>query len=57
MQSNGGLMRITMGARFPNQTLTSGPAAGVVAGAALARVPGGAILSPWISAAPAPTSA
>src|SRR5262249_23616242 len=28
---------ITMGARFPNQTLTSGPAAGVVAGAALAR--------------------
>jgi N-methylhydantoinase A len=40
MQSNGGLMRITMGARFPNQTLTSGPAAGVVAGAALARVMG-----------------
>src|SRR5256712_13469686 len=37
MKSNGGLMRITMGARFPNQTLTSGPAAGVVAGAALAR--------------------
>jgi N-methylhydantoinase A len=37
MQSNGGLMRITMGARFPNQTLISGPAAGVVAGAALAR--------------------
>jgi N-methylhydantoinase A len=40
MQSNGGLMRITMGARFPNQTLTSGPAAGVVAGAALARTMG-----------------
>jgi N-methylhydantoinase A len=40
MQSNGGLMRITMGARFPNQTLTSGPAAGVVAGAALARAMG-----------------
>jgi N-methylhydantoinase A len=40
MQSNGGLMRITMGARFPNQTLTSGPAAGVVAGAALARTTG-----------------
>ena len=37
MQSNGGLMRITMGARFPNQTLISGPAAGVVAGSALAR--------------------
>jgi N-methylhydantoinase A len=40
MQSNGGLMRITMGARFPNQTLTSGPAAGVVAGAAFARAMG-----------------
>ena len=40
MQSNGGLMRITMGARFPNQTLTSGPAAGVVAGTALARADG-----------------
>ena len=26
MQSNGGLMRITIGARFPNQTLLSGPA-------------------------------
>src|SRR3984893_15616268 len=40
MQSNGGLMRITMGARFPNQTLTSGPAAGVVAGVALAEATG-----------------
>ena len=30
MQSNGGLMRITIGARFPNQTLLSGPAGGVV---------------------------
>jgi len=40
MQSNGGLMRITMGARFPNQTLTSGPAAGVVAGVALAQATG-----------------
>src|SRR6202045_169844 len=40
MQSNGGLMRITIGARFPNQTLTSGPAAGVIAGAALARATG-----------------
>lgn len=37
MQSNGGLMRINMGARFPNQTLLSGPAAGVVAGLDLAR--------------------
>src|SRR5262249_45098083 len=40
MQSNGGLMRINMGARFPNQTLISGPAAGVVAGAALAASTG-----------------
>ena len=40
MQSNGGLMRIGMGARFPNQTLLSGPAAGVVAGTALAAVTG-----------------
>ena len=30
MQSNGGLMRIDVAARFPNQTLLSGPAAGVV---------------------------
>ena len=35
MQSHGGLMRITLGARFPNQTLLSGPAAGVVSGVAL----------------------
>jgi N-methylhydantoinase A len=37
MQSNGGLMRISLGARHPNQTLLSGPAAGVIAGAELAR--------------------
>ena len=37
MQSNGGLMRISLGARNPNQTLLSGPAAGVIAGAELAR--------------------
>ena len=37
MQSNGGLMRISLGARHPNQTLLSGPAAGVIAGADLAR--------------------
>jgi N-methylhydantoinase A len=37
MQSNGGLMRISLGARHPNQTLVSGPAAGVIAGADLAR--------------------
>lgn len=30
MQSNGGLMRIDVAARYPNQTLLSGPAAGVV---------------------------
>ena len=38
MQSNGGLMRLEVGARFPNQTLLSGPAAGVVAAAELGRV-------------------
>lgn len=40
MQSNGGLMRIALGARHPNQTLLSGPAAGVIAGAELARTMG-----------------
>ena len=40
MQSNGGLMRISIGARHPNQTLLSGPAAGVVAGMALAALAG-----------------
>ena len=40
MQSNGGLMRIALGARHPNQTLLSGPAAGVIAGAHLARTMG-----------------
>jgi N-methylhydantoinase A len=38
MQSNGGLMRLAIGARHPNQTLLSGPAAGVIAGAALAAL-------------------
>jgi N-methylhydantoinase A len=38
MQSNGGLMRISLGARHPNQTLLSGPAAGVIAGVELARL-------------------
>jgi N-methylhydantoinase A len=37
MQSNGGLMRISIGARHPNQTLLSGPAAGVIAAIELAR--------------------
>jgi N-methylhydantoinase A len=37
MQSNGGLMRLSLGVRYPNQTLLSGPAAGVIAGADLAR--------------------
>ena len=40
MQSNGGLMRITLGANFPNQTLLSGPAGGVVAGEELSRITG-----------------
>jgi N-methylhydantoinase A len=38
MQSNGGLMRLSIGARFPNQTLLSGPAAGVVAATELGRI-------------------
>jgi N-methylhydantoinase A len=38
MQSNGGLMRITIAARHPNQTLLSGPAAGVIAATELARL-------------------
>jgi N-methylhydantoinase A len=38
MQSNGGIMRIADGARYPNQTLLSGPAAGVMAGYELARL-------------------
>lgn len=38
MQSNGGLMRITIAARHPNQTLLSGPAAGVIAATALAKL-------------------
>ncbi|MFN4281621.1 MAG: hydantoinase/oxoprolinase family protein [Alphaproteobacteria bacterium] len=37
MQSNGGLMRISIGARHPNQTLLSGPAAGVISATELAR--------------------
>ena len=37
MQSNGGLTRLSLAARHPNQTLLSGPAAGVIAGADLAR--------------------
>lgn len=37
MQSNGGLMRITIAARHPNQTLLSGPSAGVIAATETAR--------------------
>ena len=58
MQSNGGLMRISIGARHPNQTLLSGPAAGVIAGAdARAHCRRAATSSPSTWAAPAPTSA
>jgi N-methylhydantoinase A len=32
MQSNGGLMRMNIGARYPTQTLLSGPSGGVVGG-------------------------
>ncbi|MDP2619299.1 MAG: hydantoinase/oxoprolinase family protein [Hyphomicrobiales bacterium] len=40
MQSNGGLMRINVAARYPNETLLSGPAAGVTFAAELGRVIG-----------------
>ncbi|WP_089938566.1 hydantoinase/oxoprolinase N-terminal domain-containing protein [Candidatus Entotheonella palauensis] len=40
MQSHGGLMRINIAPRFPNQTLLSGPAAGVAAGIELAQLAG-----------------
>ena len=38
MQSNGGLMRLAAGVRFPNQTLMSGLAAGAIAGSTLAQL-------------------
>lgn len=38
MQSNGGLMRIDVAAGYPNQTLLSGPAAGVVFGSNLGEI-------------------
>lgn len=40
MQSNGGLMQIEIAAEYPNQTLLSGPAAGVVFAASLGRLVG-----------------
>ncbi len=40
MQSNGGLMRLDIASHYPNQTLLSGPAAGVVFGAAMGQVVG-----------------
>jgi N-methylhydantoinase A len=40
MQSNGGLMRIDLAASYPNQTLLSGPAAGVVFGAGMTQITG-----------------
>jgi N-methylhydantoinase A len=40
MQSNGGLMQIDIAAEYPNQTLLSGPAAGVVFGASVGRLVG-----------------
>ena len=40
MQSNGGLMRIDVAAGYPNQTLLSGPAAGVVFGSSLGEISG-----------------
>ena len=40
MQSNGGLMQIEIAAEYPNQTLLSGPAAGVVFAARLGQLLG-----------------
>jgi N-methylhydantoinase A len=40
MQSNGGLMRVNIAANYPNQTLLSGPSAGVVFGAWTAQLAG-----------------
>jgi len=40
MQSNGGLMRIEVAARYPNETLLSGPAAGITFAATLGRMIG-----------------
>ncbi len=40
MQSNGGLMRIDVAAHYPNQTLLSGPAAGVVFGSSMGKLTG-----------------
>lgn len=40
MQSNGGLMQIDIATEYPNQTLLSGPAAGVVFGAGLGELIG-----------------
>jgi len=40
MQSNGGLMQIDIAAEYPNQTLLSGPAAGVVFGASIGKLTG-----------------
>lgn len=40
MQSNGGLMQIDIAADYPNQTLLSGPAAGVVFGATVGQLIG-----------------
>jgi N-methylhydantoinase A len=40
MQSNGGLMQIDIAAEYPNQTLLSGPAAGVVFGASVGKLVG-----------------
>ncbi len=38
MQSHGGLMRLDVGKQFPNQTLLSGPAAGVIFGRRLGEL-------------------
>ncbi|HEY8693594.1 MAG TPA: hydantoinase/oxoprolinase family protein, partial [Chloroflexota bacterium] len=40
MQSNGGLMRLDVASHYPNQTLLSGPAAGVLFGSAIGELSG-----------------
>jgi N-methylhydantoinase A/oxoprolinase/acetone carboxylase beta subunit len=57
MQSNGGLMRIDVAASYPNETLLSGPAAGVIFWANMARLTGRQQIVTFTWAAPAPTSA
>jgi N-methylhydantoinase A len=57
MEASGGLMTVESALARPVHTVLSGPAGGVVAGAHFAGLVEPTPSSPWISAAPAPTSA